>query len=138
MFKSSLRKRPQINIIPMIDVIFFLLVFFMLFTTFKTSPYGVDIKLPKAMNVAKTQSVNVVVHITGDGRLYVKDEPVTLQELQSKVKDQLAKKPDATVVLKADESAQYKSLIQVMDAVSQVGGFNFALAADKVEKTGNE
>lgn len=138
MFKSNLRKKPQINIIPMIDVIFFMLVFFMLFTTFRTSPYGVDIKLPKAINVAKTQSVNVVVNITGDGRLYVKDEPVTLQELQDKVKEQLEQKPDATVVLKADESAQYKSLIQVMDAVSQVGGYNFALAADKVEKTGNE
>lgn len=138
MFKSKLRKRPQINIIPMIDVIFFLLVFFMLFTTFKTSPYGVDIKLPKAIHVAKTQSVNVVVHITDDGRLFLKDEPVTLQELQHKIKDQLTKKPDATVVLKADENAQYKSLIQVMDAVSQVGGYNFALAADKVEKTRSE
>lgn len=133
MFKSKLKKRPRIDMVPMIDVIFFLLVFFMLFTTFKTTPYGVDLQLPKATQVVKTQSVNILIHITSDGRLFLKDRPVSLDELKSQVKVQLEKKPDMTVVLKADENAKYKSLIQVMDAVSEVGGFNFALAAEKDE-----
>lgn len=133
MFKSKLKKRPRIDIVPMIDVIFFLLVFFMLFTTFKTTPYGVDLQLPKATQVVKTQSVNILIHITSDGRLFLKDRPVSLDELKAQVKVQLEKKPDMTVVLKADENAKYKSLIQVMDAVSEVGGFNFALAAEKDE-----
>lgn len=134
MFKPTLKKRPRIDIVPMIDVIFFLLVFFMLFTTFKTTPYGIDLQLPKATNVVKTQSVDILIHITSDGRLYLKDRPVTIEELKSQVKLQLANKPNTTVILKADENAKYRSLVQVMDAVSQVGGYNFALAAEKEEE----
>ena len=133
MFKTRLKKNPAINLVPMIDVIFFLLVFFMLFTTFRTTPYGVDLKLPKATNVAQTNAENIIVHITNDGHLYLQDQAVTIEQLQSQIKDEIAAKPDTVVVLKADENAKYKSLIKVMDVVSQVGGYNFALAAEKEE-----
>lgn len=133
MFKTKLKKSPYINLVPMIDVIFFLLVFFMVFTTFRTTPYGVDLKLPKATNVVQTNAENIIVHITSDGHLYLKDKPVTPEELQGQVKGQLEKKPDIVIVLKADENARYKSLVKVMDVVSEVGGYNFALAAEKVE-----
>ncbi|AZR72622.1 biopolymer transporter ExbD [Anoxybacter fermentans] len=134
MFKSKLKKRPRIEIVPMIDVIFFLLVFFMLFTTFKTTPYGFDLKLPKATAVVKTESVNILIQIANDGQLFLKDKPVTLSELKEQVRQKLEDKPDTVIVIKADENAKYKSLIQVMDAISQVGGTKFSLAAEKDER----
>lgn len=135
MFKSKLKKRSRIDIVPMIDVIFFLLVFFMLFTTFKTTPYGFELKLPKATTVVKSESVNIMINISSDGKLFLKDEAVDLTELKNQVKLKLANKPDSTVVIKADEKAEYKYLIQVMDAVSQVGGRKFSLAADKLDES---
>lgn len=134
MFKTKLKSRTRIDIVPMIDVIFFLLVFFMLFTTFKTTPYGFDLKLPKATAVVKTQSDNILVHIADDGQLFLKDKPVTLSELNDQVKNKLEENPQITVVIKADQNAQYKYLIQVMDTVSQAGGSKFSLAAEKDEK----
>ena len=122
MFKTKLKSRTRIDIVPMIDVIFFLLVFFMLFTTFKTTPYGFDLKLPKATAVVKTQSSNILVNIADDGQLFLKDKPVTLIELKDQVKKQISENPEITVVIKADQKAQYKYLIQVMDTVSQAGG----------------
>ncbi|MCK4260783.1 MAG: biopolymer transporter ExbD [Halanaerobiales bacterium] len=133
MFKSKLKKTPRIEILPMIDVIFFLLVFFMLYTTFKTTPYGIDLQLPKATKVVKTESVNILIHITNDGQLYLQDKSVTINELKNQVQLQLANQPKIPVVIKADEDTKYKFLIQIMDAVSQVGGSNFSLATEKDE-----
>lgn len=134
MFKSKLKKRTKIDIVPLIDVIFFLLVFFMLFTTFKTTPYGFDLKLPKATAVVKTESVNIMVNISSNGEIYLKENAVTLEELKNHIKLKLTSDPGASVVIKADEKAPYKYLIQVMDAISQVGGTKFSLAAEKNEK----
>ncbi len=137
MFKSRLKKRTRIDIVPMIDVIFFLLVFFMLFTTFKTTPYGFDLKLPKATMVVETESSNILINISSDGQLFLKDKAVTITELKNQVKLNLVNNPETAVVIKADEKAEYKYLIQVMDAVSQVGGSKFSLAADKTNESNN-
>ena len=134
MFKSKLKKMPKIQILPMIDVIFFLLVFFMLFTTFKTTPHGFDLKLPKATTVSKSESVNLVVNISDDGRFFLKDKQVNTSELQNEVKKKLIEKPNTTVIIKADEKAKYKYLVQAMDVISQAGGTKFSLAADKDKK----
>lgn len=135
MFKSKLKRRSRIDIVPMIDVIFFLLVFFMLFTTFKTTPYGFELKLPRATTVVKAESVNIMVNIASDGQLFLQDKAVDLTELKNQVKLKLIQRPDSTVVIKADERAEYKYLIQVMDAVSQVGGTKFSLAADRLDES---
>ena len=135
MFKTKLKKRSRIEIVPMIDVIFFLLVFFMLFTTFKTTPYGFELQLPKAVTVVRSESVNILVNIASNGQLFLQDQAVDLAELKNQVKLELIQRPDSTVVIKADEKAEYKYLIQVMDAVSQVGGTKFSLAADKLDES---
>lgn len=119
----------------MIDVIFFLLVFFMLFTTFKTTPHGIDLQLPKATTVTQTQPQNFTVNITQDGQIFVEEKLMTINDLKNRVQLELASNPKTVIILKADERAKYKSLIQVMDAVSQVGGSNFALAADKAKES---
>ena len=81
MFKTTLKKKSTINIIPMIDVIFFLLVFFMLFTTFKSSPTGIDLQLPRAVTVSQQDSENFIIDLDNNGRLYYQGNQISLSNL---------------------------------------------------------
>lgn len=126
-------KRIRLDIIPMIDVIFFLLVFFMLFTTFKTTPAGLNIELPKAVTAQEQQPSELVVNISKDGVMYVNGEQVTSQRLKALVKDRLKKQPDLFVIIKADKQALYDYVVQAMDDVRAVGGYRLGLAVQPKE-----
>ena len=62
-FRRTGRRKPKVDIVPMVDVMTFLIVFFMLFTTFRTNPAGLDIKLPRAETATPQQATTTVVTI---------------------------------------------------------------------------
>ncbi|TDX53299.1 ExbD/TolR family protein [Orenia marismortui] len=132
MFKSNLKKRPNIQILPMIDVIFFLLVFFMLFTTFKTTPAGLEINLPKAKTVTKQEKdVKLTLNISKDGELYLNKRNIDQESLEFEVSKIIDQSPDAIFIIKADKAVKYEKVIGVMDTVRKVGGYRLALAAQQ-------
>jgi len=92
MFKPTIKKKSSIDIIPMIDVIFFILIFFMLFTTFRTSPTGIDLQLPRAVTVSEQKRENFVIDIDGNGNLYYKGEQISYDRLTSIARDIYAEK----------------------------------------------
>lgn len=131
--ERRIRKKPTVQILPMIDVIFFLLVFFMLFTTFKTSPAGLNLELPRAVTADKQAPSQVTISIAEDGRLYLGGRRVSSQILKQEVGKIVQKRPDVFVVIKADKDARYDYIIQAMDDVRQVGGYRFGLAVRRQE-----
>ncbi len=132
MFKSNLKKQPKIQILPMIDVVFFLLVFFMLFTTFKTTPTGLEINLPQAKTVAKQEEdIKLTINIAKEGDLYLDDQRINQDDLKFEIAKIVEKAPDAVFIIKADQSVQYEKVIRVMDTVRNIGGHRLALAANK-------
>ncbi|ACL69930.1 ExbD/TolR family protein [Halothermothrix orenii] len=131
MLKTSLKKKPSINIIPMIDVIFFLLVFFMLFTTFRTTPYGIDLQLPKAVTVTGQQENNMIVNINEKGELYYRGDKVTMSRLKNIAKKRTNQTDNLVVIINADKDTKYRYIVQVMDNLRQVGIYKLALAAEK-------
>ena len=134
MFKPKLNKQIDIKILPMIDVIFFLLVFFMLFTTFKTTPSGLEINLPKAKNVEQQQEDKTVkINIASNGKIFMNSNLITKNELQENIASSVKKSADTVFIIKADEKVEYKNVINVMDLVRQAGGYRLTLAANKDE-----
>ena len=132
MFKSNLKKKSNIQILPMIDVIFFLLVFFMLFTTFKTTPTGLEINLPKATTVTdQKEDLKVNLMIDKGGKLYFDDKLVAKDNLEFKLNKVINKSPDTLFIIKADQQVKYENIINLMDLVRKSGGYRLALAADK-------
>lgn len=131
MFKPTHKKKPSINIIPMIDVIFFLLVFFMLFTSFRTNPYGIEMQLPKAVTVTEQKSENMVIDINNKGNFYYEGKKLPLSEIKSIARNKYKKNKGLTVIINADKTTQYKYIVSVMDNIRQVGIYNLALAAEK-------
>lgn len=133
MFKSTLRKKTSINIIPMIDVIFFILIFFMLFTTFRTSPTGIDLELPKAVTVSEQKSDNLIVDLDNKGNLYYSGEQISMDRLKNVATDYYTKNNQVVAIINADKDVQYRHIISVMDNLRQAGIYRLALAADKKE-----
>lgn len=126
--KRPARRKPNIQIVPLIDVIFFILVFFMLFTTFRTQPAGLNLELPKAATSDKQSPSQVTISIAADGRMFLGDRQVNSSALKKEISQSLKKRPDLFVVIRADKNTRYDYVVQAMDDVRQVGGYRFGLA----------
>ncbi|HHV61852.1 MAG TPA: biopolymer transporter ExbD [Firmicutes bacterium] len=117
--------------VPMVDVMTFLIVFFILFTTFRASPMGLKVKLPAAVTATKQETTRITVTIDVGGNVYFNDTRTTVDGLQQKVRQQIARNRDSLVIIKADRDVRYAKLIEVMDAVRRVGATRVALAAER-------
>ncbi len=125
------RKRPRIELTPMIDVIFFMLVFFLLFSTLKSAQTGVEVELPKTVNMGETEQNTVVVSITKDERIYFGKEAVGFEELGKRVLSELKQDPKSRFVVKPDAAVPYVALVKVMDALAGVGVKQPLLGVDR-------
>ena len=131
MFKSTLNKKSNINIIPMIDVIFFLLVFFMLFTSFRATPEGLELQLPTAETVTEQTQEHIVIDITAQGEYYLEGELMPLADIRVRVQELSAEHDNLIAIINADEETRYHHVISVMDGLRQEGFYNLALAAER-------
>jgi biopolymer transport protein ExbD len=119
----------QINIVPMIDVIFAILTFFIMSTLFLHRSEGLPVNLPKA-GTAKTQSSAAPITVTIDavGNLSLNRQPVTLDTLPMSVKKLMGKNTDVVVIMNADKTVTLDQVVGVMDRVRQVKGAKLAIA----------
>lgn len=132
MFSSARpRRKARIEIIPMIDVIFYLLVFFMLFTTFKVEPTGVNIALPKAATASSQAAEHIVITVDRSGKTYFGQYPATLAEVTERAREALAEDPDTLFIVKADKDIKVDTLVQALDAVRLAGASRLALGVER-------
>ena len=115
-------RRPSINLASLIDVMFLLLIFFMVSTVFRNSA-GIDITLPAAASSAEQQEAPYEIFIQDTGDITFRDTPgISMEALETQMRALLAQEPDARLALSADEKADYKSFIAVIDLARRVGG----------------
>lgn len=124
---------PQIMIIPMIDIIFFLLVFFMLSTLYMTEQATMPVNLPAAASARQDVVKSLNVTVAKDGTVYLGKEKMSVEELKGRV-TQEAKSGEAAVVLRADGDVEYKKFIAVMDELKTSGISRISLAAKQEAK----
>ena len=108
-------KKARIEIIPMIDTVFFLLVFFMVASLAMTAQTGLPVNLPKASSGNREARTSVTITITRKDALYVDKQPVTLGTLGGVLKSKLQENPRAYVVINADKDVRHGQVIAVMD-----------------------
>ncbi|GAB4335405.1 MAG: biopolymer transporter ExbD [Candidatus Abyssubacteria bacterium] len=113
------RKRPTINITSLIDVMFLLLIFFMVSTTFAEQP-GIKLELPTARTSEPSKVEPLTLAIDKMGAMFLNGTPITEKNLRVELEN-AGKKPDASLVLKADRSVPYGHVIRAMDIARQSG-----------------
>ena len=122
---------PQISIVPMIDVIFALLTFFIVSTLSLTRSEGLPVNLPKAATAQSQSSSQIVVTLNQQGRLTLNRQPAQLGDLQARIRALMGKNPNAVVVINADERVSHGQVIAVMDRLRLIPGVRLAIAAQR-------
>jgi biopolymer transport protein ExbD len=122
---------PQLNIVPMIDVIFALLTFFILSTLSLTRSEGLPVNLPKAATAQSQSSSQIVVTLNQQGQLTLNRQPAQLSDLQTRIRALMGKNPNAVVVINADERVSHGQVIAVMDRLRLIPGVKLAIAAQR-------
>jgi len=113
---------------PMVDVVFLLVIFFMLTTTFITMQSGLPVDLPSAQTAVAEPSTLPTVTITKAENIYVGGAQVTQGQLIDAVRKQMAASGYTTVVLRADASVPHGLVVTVMDLLKQAGAKRLAIA----------
>ena len=128
-FPASTKKKARIEIIPMIDTMFFLLVFFMIATLSMTMQHGIPVNLPEASSTTNKIPEPISLTITKNGDLYYNKERMTLNELQPRLLELVQQKnSDPSIVINADEHVEHGLVVKVMDKVRLSGIHNMAIA----------
>lgn len=128
------RKTPELNIIPMIDIMFFLLVFFMLSTMYMIDLKTIPVKLPKAASAATDTSTTFAVSMKSDGSIYLGEAPTELNALVMQASMEQKNNPNFAVVIRAERDIDYGKVITLIDKLKGAGVTRFGLATDGADK----
>ena len=121
----------QINIVPMIDVIFAILTFFIMSTLFLTRSEGLPVNLPKAATGKTDRPAQVTVTINKTGEIFLNKEAISLDQLEAGVRQKIEPQQQLLVVLNADEGVNHGQVVAVMDKVRRVEGARLGIATRK-------
>ena len=117
----------DINITPMLDLAYVLLVIFILMCT--ASVQGVKVNLPKASNAPSLSKPKTkLITVNNEGRVFLDTVPVTIAELEQRLNQQKAQTPEFPVVIRGDSLTQYQGVMDVLDVVGRVGISQVGLA----------
>jgi biopolymer transport protein ExbD len=123
----------EINITPMLDLAYVLLVIFIIMTT--ASVQGITVNLPKASETpAIAKPKTKAISITADGTIYLDTYPVTLAELERLLTQYKAADPELPVIVKADATIQYQKVVDVLDLIGRLEITQLGLVTQRVVK----
>jgi biopolymer transport protein ExbD len=120
----------EINLLPMIDVIFSILAFFIISTLFLTRSQGLPVDLPTAQTTEPKQSVQLNITIERDGKMFLDRQSVELDDLKGALTQKIKPDSESVVVINADKKVEHGIVVKVMDRLRQVPGAKMAIAAE--------
>jgi len=129
---------PDINVVPMADIMLVLLIIFMVVTPMLQKTFSVDMartENPREMPDADKEDA-VVLAITRDGRIYLGNQQIPQEKITEKVRDMIQPRLDKTVYVKSDGRAKYGNVVKVVDEVRAAGVDQIGLLTERVEKAG--
>ena len=122
----------EVNLTPMLDVVFIMLIFFIVTASF-VKEAGIDVNRPDAATAERKEKGNILVAITSENQIWVDRRQVDPRALRANIERMHAENPHGAVIIQADEESKNKLLVQVMDAARLAGVKNVSLAAEVVD-----
>lgn len=123
----------EINITPMLDLAYVLLIIFIILTT--ATVQGIKVNLPKASSQPSlAENKTKAVSITADGTIYLDTFPVTMPELENLLRQYKAANPNLPVIIKADSNIQYQRVVDVLDLLGRLEITQLGLVTQKIVK----
>jgi len=120
----------EINMTPMLDVVFILLIFFIVTASF-VKEAGIEVNRPEAATAVKKERANILVAISDKGEIWINKRRVDVRAVQANIERLKAENPQGTVVIQADKKATTDVLIKVMDSARAAGVYDVSIAAQE-------
>ncbi len=128
--RSHRQEEAQVDLTPMLDIVFIMLIFFIVTSTFVRES-GIEVDKPQATNVVSQKDVGIFIAVTADNDVYIDKKMVDIERVQAALEAMLLDKAENSLVIQADERAFSGTVIQVMDAAKGAGIEKIAIAAEK-------
>ena len=131
--RRILKKKEEesgIDLTPMLDVVFIMLIFFIVTTSF-VKESGLDVSRPSAKTAKKKQRASILVAISRSGEIWIQKRKVDIGSVRANIERLHAESPEGTVVIQADKRSETGLLVDVMDQVRLAGVESIAVSADK-------
>ncbi len=122
---------PELMIIPMIDIIFFLLVFFMMSTLSMVQQHTIPVSLPQATAAQQDKPSSINVTVFENGSVMFNQEEIPLSLLAKRVNLELGKQSDTVFILRGDKQAPYGQVVVVLDELKKAGAQRVSVAVEK-------
>ena len=120
MFQNSrLKMKPEFMIVPMIDIIFFLLVFFMMNSIETVAQKSLGVQLPQAQSATQVK----------EGHILIDSKPYSIDEARNYITSKVGENPNTAVLLQADKNTQHGFVVAIMDMLKTIGVKKFSIAA---------
>ena len=123
-------RKARIDMLPLIDIVFLLLIYFLLTTNFMVDE-GIKIKLPHARATSPQTEKEITITVDEKGRAFFENREVPLNELFGVIQDRLQGREDGLVVIRADRGVVLNKAVRVMDVAKAAGAGRLALATEK-------
>jgi biopolymer transport protein ExbD len=130
--RSFEEEDSEVNLTPMLDVVFIMLIFFIVTASF-VKESGIDVTRPSAVTAEKMERGNILVAITANDQIWIDRRQVDPRALRANIERLYAENPQGSVVIQADKDSKNGLLVKVMDAARLAGVDNVSLAAEVVE-----
>ena len=125
-------EESEVNLTPMLDVVFIMLIFFIVTASF-VKESGMDVNRPDAATAVVKPRGNILVAITPSGQIWIDKRQVDVRSIRANLERLYAENPQGAVVIQADEDSKNGLLVAVMDAAKLAGIENVSIAADIID-----
>lgn len=122
-----------LDLTPIVDVVFNLLIFFALSLNFAATSGGINVKLPSASSAEPVKSEQLTINLTQAGQVYYNDKEINIDELPAKL--QSIEDKESIVIIRADNNVPHGQVVEVMDIVKSEGFSKLAIAVDQASGT---
>lgn len=120
----------EIDLTPMMDVVFIMLIFFIVTTSF-VKEAGIEINRPTAASAERQERGNIMIAVSESGAIWIDQRQIDLRAVRANVERLRAENPEGAVVIQADVSSRTGILVEVMDQVRLAGVMNVAISANR-------
>ena len=126
---QAVAEEEEINITPMLDVVFILLIFFIVTANFINEP-GLEVNRPDSETAEPTENAAILIAVGNAGEIYMDGRRIDKRQVKANVVRLLAENPQGSVVIQADEKATADTIMAVMDGAREAGVYNISLASE--------
>jgi len=127
---TSTRRKVTLNLTSLIDVLFILIIFFAVSSTFLEQP-GIELKLPEAESSEAHTAQKVIVYVDHEGNIFLNDHPMELEALADAVGSLISAQTEKSVVLRADSAVKHGTVISILDLLRKKGIFKIIVSTEK-------